>query len=163
MGQGMMTIAFILGLGLLTLFFSGIMEEQRNPNQMPQTNTVGNVHEVKLLRNRQGHYVVTGTINQQPAEFLLDTGATDVVIPDNVANRYGLTRGRPAKAMTANGVVTIYETNIDQLSIGEINLTNVRASINPGMDGFSILLGMSALKHIEFLQQGDSLTLRQRY
>lgn len=163
MGQGMMIVAFIIALGLLTMFFADIQESQYNPNQAPLSSPAGNAVEVALLRNRQGHYVVTGEINQQPAEFLLDTGATDVVIPADLAAQLGLSRGYAAKAMTANGTVTVYETSIDQLKVGDIELRNVRASINPGMRGQSILLGMSALKQIEFVQRGDQLTLRQVY
>jgi len=44
--------------------------------------------------------------------------------------------------------------------IGAIVLRGVRASINPAMQGNTVLLGMSALQHIEFTQRGDSLTLR---
>jgi aspartyl protease family protein len=40
-------------------------------------------------------------------------------------------------------------------------LQQVRASINPNMQGNEVLLGMSFLKHLEFTQRGDSLTLRQ--
>ena len=163
MGQGMMVVAFLLALGLLTMFFADIQESQYNPNHAPTSAAAGNAVEVSLLRNRQGHYVVSGAINQQPAEFLLDTGATDVVIPADLAGQLGLSRGYAAKAITANGTVTVYETSIDHLSIGGIELRNVRASINPGMRGQSILLGMSALKHIEFVQRGDQLTLRQLY
>tara|TARA_R110002110_G_scaffold137840_4_gene323233 strand:- start:371 stop:862 length:492 start_codon:yes stop_codon:yes gene_type:complete len=161
MGQGMMVVAFILAIGLLTMFFADVQETQRNPNQAPTSAMAGNAVEVALLRNRQGHYVVTGTINRQPAEFLLDTGATDVVIPADLAARLNLTRGQPGRAMTANGMVTVYSTSIDRLTVGDIELYDVRASINPGMNGASILLGMSALKHIEFVQRGDQLTLRQ--
>lgn len=161
MGQGMMIVAFVLAIGLLTMFFADVQDSQRNPNQAPTSAFAGNAVEVFLQRNRQGHYVVTGTINGEPAEFLLDTGATDVVIPAELAGRLNLVRGTPGRAMTANGPVTVYSTTIDRLTIGDIELTDVRASINPGMSGISILLGMSALKHIEFVQRGDQLTLRQ--
>ena len=63
--------------------------------------------------------------------------------------------------MTANGVVTIYQTRLNSLTIGEIELYNIDASINPAMNAGAILLGMSALGQIEFSQQGDTLTLRQ--
>lgn len=161
MGQGMMIVAFVMAIGLLTMFFADIKESQRNPNREPSSAMAGNAVEVFLLRNRQGHYVVTGTINSKPAEFLLDTGATDVVIPEGLAETLNLSRGRPGRAMTANGPVTVYATTIDRLTIGDIELYDVRASINPGMTGASILLGMSALKHIEFVQRGEQLTLRQ--
>lgn len=163
MGQGMMIVAFIIALGLLTMYFGDVQDTQRNPNRAPMSAELGNAVEVALLRNRQGHYVVSGTINRQPAEFLLDTGATDVVIPEDLAAQLQLRPGAPSQAMTANGVITVYGTSIDLLSIGDIELRDVRASINPSMRGQSILLGMSALKQIEFVQRGERLTLRQVY
>ena len=39
---------------------------------------------------------------------------------------------------------------------------DVKAHISPSMDGDEVLLGMSVLKHLDFNQQGDTLTLRQR-
>lgn len=157
----MIFAACVLGMVVLTMFFSEVEDRQRNPNQAPATRTSNGVVEVNLERNRFGHYITSGTINNQPVEFLLDTGATDVVIPGDVAARLGLEQGRPARAMTANGPVTVYETRLPQLSIGGIQLQNVRASINPAMSSPGILLGMSALEQIEFNQKGDSLTLRQ--
>jgi len=161
MGKGMMVMACILGMGLLTLFFSEAQEQQRNPNQSPSTQINAQSLEVTLERNRQGHYVVNGTINNIKAEFLLDTGATDVVIPAAIAAEYGLHRGLKGIASTANGNITIYSTVIDQLRIGDITLYGVNASINPGMAPPAVLLGMSALKQVEFIQRDGTLTLRQ--
>ena len=158
----MFAMAFILGIAMLTVFFGGIEEHQRNPNQNPESILLAQSVEVVLKRNRRGHYVVTGAINNRPVELLLDTGATDVVIPEALADKLQLKRGRPMRAMTANGPVTVYETYIDQLSIGDILLFNVRASINPAMSPPAVLLGMSALGQVEFVQSGDSLTLRQK-
>ncbi|MEX2366252.1 MAG: TIGR02281 family clan AA aspartic protease [Pseudohongiellaceae bacterium] len=160
-GTGMIAVAFIIGIAMLTMFFGGVEQRQRNPNQSPESRVFNEIIEVNLSRNRQGHYIVTGTINNRPVEFLLDTGATDVVVPEAIATSLGLERGRPGRAMTANGYVTVYRTVINRLSIGDIVLHNVRASINPAMPPPAILLGMSALTQIEFVQQGDSLTLRQ--
>lgn len=157
----MFAMAFILGIAMLTVFFGGIEEHKRNPNQNPESIMLAQSVEVRLKRNRQGHYVVTGAINNRPVEMLLDTGATDVVIPEALADKLRLRRGRPMRAMTANGPVTVYETYIDQLSIGDILLFNVRASINPAMSSPAVLLGMSALGQVEFVQSGDSLTLKQ--
>lgn len=161
-GQGMLTIGAILGMGMLTWFFSGVEENQRNPNQTPQSNVFLETVEVPLKRNRMGHYVVAGTINGRNVEFLLDTGATDVVVPEPTAQMLGLPYGRQGRALTANGTVTIYQTRINELHIGKIQLQNIDASINPGMTEGAILLGMSALGQIEFTQSGNTLTLRQR-
>lgn len=162
MGLGMLIAAFVIALGLLTLFFDGFLDRQQNPNQRPisHVSSSGEI-EVILQRNRQGHYVAGGDINHSSATFLLDTGATDVVIPEGLASRAGLSRGAPMQAMTANGLVTVYSTVIDDLRLGDIHLQEVRASINPAMSGDTVLLGMSALRHIEFTQRGGTLTLRQ--
>jgi len=160
-GKGMMAAACVLGLVVMTFFFGEIQEQRVNPNQAPASRMTGNVVEVDLERNRAGHYVVTGTINEREVDFLLDTGATDVVIPGELADELGLPRGRTGRAMTANGPVTVYATTIDRLAIGDIVLRDVPASINPAMGDMGILLGMSALGQVEFSQQGDSLTLRQ--
>ena len=159
-GQGMVIIACVIGLAMLTWFFSGVEQRQHNPNDAPDSLVYQNQVEVPLKQNRQGHYIVTGAINGQPVEFLLDTGATDVVVPETIARRLRLPYGARSRAMTANGAITVYNTSIDELAIGEIRLRNIDASINPAMNG-AILLGMSALRQIEFVQQGNTLTLRQ--
>ncbi len=156
-----MAIACIIGLALLTYYFNGVEERKRNPNTAPDSLVYANQVEVPLQQNRQGHYVVTGTINGKRVEFLLDTGATEVVIPEPIAQKLGLPYGQRGRAMTANGAITVYDTHIDDLMIGEIHLKDIDASINPSMRG-AILLGMSALRQIEFVQQGNTLTLRQR-
>jgi aspartyl protease family protein len=74
-----------------------------------------------------------------------------------------LTRGVPGQAITANGTVDVYSTMIDRLQIGSITLFQVRASINMGMEQDQILLGMSALKNIEFTHRDGTLTLKQYY
>jgi aspartyl protease family protein len=159
-GQGMMAVGLILGMVFLTYFFGGVEENQRNPNADPNSFVYSESIEVPLKRNRQGHYVLIGQINGENVEFLLDTGATDVVVPESTARRLGLPYGVRGRAMTANGPITIYQTRIDELHLGEILLTNIDASINPSMEG-AILLGMSALGQIEFSQRADTLTLRQ--
>ena len=130
MGQGMMTVAVILGMVLLTWYFSGVEESKRNPNLEPESHTYANSIEVPLRQNRMGHYLVTGAINGKEVEFLLDTGATDVVIPEVIARELNLPSGNRGQAMTANGVVTIFRTRIEDLSIGDIHLRNINASIN---------------------------------
>ena len=160
-GQGMMTIAVIIGMGMLTWFFADVEQKQQNPNHNPESIVSDTTVEVPLKRNRFGNYLVNGKINGKEVPLLLDTGATDVVVPEDTARQLNLPYGRKGQAMTANGTVTIYQTRINTLQIGEIRLYNVNASINPAMSDSAILLGMSALGRIEFSQQGQTLTLRQ--
>lgn len=160
-GQGMLILSLVLGLVGLTFFFDGKLEQQSNPNRNPESiELLSGIKEVVLHQNRQGHYVAGGTINGVAVTFLLDTGATDVAIPETIAIQAGLLRGSASRAATANGVVTVYSTKIDELILGNIVLDDINASITTSMDGETILLGMSALKQIEFSQRGSELTLR---
>lgn len=161
-GKGMMLAAWLLLLALLALSFNALLERQINPNQNPQgkVNAQG-VREVVLKRNRAGHYVANGRINNASITFLLDTGATDVAVPESLAVRLGLQRGKAFHSRTANGTVTAWRTRLDEVALGPVVLKNVRASILPTMQGSDVLLGMSFLKKLELVQRGDSLTLRQ--
>lgn len=161
-GKAMLGASFVLGLIGLTFLFDNLLDKQANPNRDPfSSQTNSGIREVVLQRNRQGHYVSGGEINGLPVTFLLDTGATDVAVPSAIAGQAGLNRGFATQARTANGIITVYSTRIDELSIGNIILHNVNASITPSMGGDTILLGMSALNQVEFSQQGSTLTLRQ--
>lgn len=161
MGRGMLTIFWLLVLGGLATLFGNWEERQYNPNQNLSGRTDGDERILELERNRFGHYVVSGKINNKPVVFMLDTGATNVAVPEAVAQKLGLRRGRAHQVITANGVARAYHTEIASLHLGPIKLNNVKASITPGMTGNEILLGMSALKQLDFSQSGNILTLTQ--
>ena len=160
-GKVMMVLAWMVALGLLIMYFSSVEEKAYNPNTRPESQQSNTSNTVILQRNRFDHYVTKGFINQQSVVFLLDTGASDVVVPEKLAQRLKLKKGAQQLANTANGTIKVYKTQLDTLTIGTITLRNVDASINPSMNGLDILLGMSALKDIEFTQRGEQLTLKQ--
>jgi len=158
----MMIAAWVIALGLLSLFFSDILDKQWNPNQNIQSSISDQgAHEIRLKRNKQGHYLARGRINGQPVTFLLDTGATLVSIPENIARKLSLKAGTRSYANTANGVIETYNTRLDAIGIGSIELYDIAAQINPHMHTDEILLGMSFLKRLELIQRGDTLTIRQ--
>jgi aspartyl protease family protein len=161
-GKIFVWLAWITAIALLMFFFEDELEKQYNPNSQPQVtlNSSGQA-EVILKQNRQGHYVTQGTINEASVTFLLDTGATQVSIPAHVADNLQLESFGSYPVQTANGRVTVYKTKLDQLSIGNIFLYNVAAHINPAMKNDEILLGMSALKQLDFQQTGKKLILRE--
>lgn len=161
LGKGMITIAWLLLLGLLYLVFSGLLENQHNPNS--SVNTISGPTSEKIVRlkmNRSGHYLATGYINNKRVKFLVDTGATDVAVSERLANRLGLEKMASTISQTANGKTRSYVTFLDSVRIGDIELTNVRASILRGL-GDEVLLGMSFLKHLEIQQRNNTLTLIQ--
>ncbi len=161
MAKSMALLTWIAVFAVFVLFFQDQINAKLNPNQAPESRQMGNQVEVKLKRNAAGHYVTSGLINNQPVVFLLDTGATNVSVPGHLASRLGLRSGAPQRVSTANGDRIVYQSNIDSLNIGNINLYNVAANLNDGMQGEHILLGMSALKQLNFVQKDGWLYLTQ--
>ena len=160
LGKGMIIAASILLLFLLTIFFQQALKKQRNPNQQVISKiSTNDVRTVTLKRNRNGHYVATGIINNHPVELILDTGATDISVPAKLAEKLNLKKGLPVKTVTANGTIDTYMTRLNSVQLGDIIINNVRASINPYSN--EVLLGMSFLKQLEFTQRGNTLTIKQ--
>ena len=62
----------------------------RNPNRHVQSRRTGGFSEVILEANYSNAYVVQGEINAQTVTFLLYTGATQVSVPQRIANAIGL-------------------------------------------------------------------------
>jgi aspartyl protease family protein len=161
-GKTMTTVAWLLALALFAWIFAGLEERENNPNQYVATQQLDNGGKaITLQRNRYGHYVADGFINGERVTFLLDTGASDISVPGALADRLGLRRGPAQQYNTANGVITGYLTRLESVRLGDIELHNVRASINPRNQGDELLLGMSFLKELEFTQRGDTLTIQQ--
>ncbi len=157
----MFALFWVTVLVMLTLYFSGFLDRQRNPNQdLSLVVGANGEREVLLQRNRQGHYLATGLINGQEVEFLVDTGATYVALSAAVANRLGLEGGIPARSHTAAGIVRTWLVELDSVQLGPIRRTGVAASIVPDMPGEGVLLGMSFLRDLELSQRGDTLIIR---
>jgi aspartyl protease family protein len=160
-GKVLMIIAWGAALFLATRFFGEWEDRQENPNAVVTSQHGNGYIEVQLVSNRQGHFVTTGKINDRLVQFLLDTGATDVAIPEDIADTLKLQRGAPVWVSTANGRSEGFRTSIERLELGDIVLHNVRALVVPGLDGEHVLLGMSAMKQLEFTQRGGTMLLRQ--
>jgi aspartyl protease family protein len=142
--------------------FNFYIESQNNPNQKPTVSIGKEGQYIVYLHANQNHsYFANGLINNYPVKFLVDTGATSVVVPYSIAQKIGLKKGYPYRAKTANGTITVYSTKIDNLSIGNISLSNINASINDSEKGNVILLGMSALKHLEINYKNNMMILTQ--
>jgi aspartyl protease family protein len=162
-GKGFVWIAWLIGIALLVFIFQDLLDGQYNPNQDPKLSMQANGKAaVTLEQNRQGHYVTNGAINGRKVTFLLDTGATQVSIPAHIAENLALQAQGQQRVQTANGIITVFSTRINELRIGNIYLYDIAANINPSMAADEILLGMSALKRVEFSQTGKQLILREQ-
>jgi aspartyl protease family protein len=162
LGKTFVFLAWVILILMMTYFFDNIVGVDENPNEEVATNTLYDGSKTVLIQsNPNNQYIITGEINQKKVVFLVDTGATDVVIPGRIANKLNLQKGTPVTAHTASDKITVYLTRLEQLKIGEIELYNIRANINPYMPGNYILLGMSALKDLQLLQKKGTLKIIQ--
>ena len=155
-----MMAMWVLMLALATYTINRWLQHRANPNHQVVTSIDGGKRSITLQRGRGGHYLLTGFINGAEALFLVDTGATNISVPVEIAQRAGLTKGAPITISTANGYSTAYRTSIDSLMMGELEFRNARAHINPGLSD-AVLLGMNVLQHYELVQSGDTLIIRE--
>jgi aspartyl protease family protein len=120
----------------------------------------GGAAMIVLEQDRNGHYQVEGQINNQTVEFLVDTGATDVAVPESIARTLGLEFGPRIRVMTAAGPSQAWMTRLSEVSIGGIRRRDVRATITSG-EFNEILLGMSFLRHYNLQQQDGKLVISE--
>ncbi len=125
-GMGMWVLFWVLLLAILYYFFAYKEQQQIYPNQHVAQMAADGKQQIQLAANRFGHYTLSGKINGSEVSFLIDTGATEVVIPSHIAEELGLPVGQRRKARTANGIIDVYQTRIDTLELGPIVLHDVQ-------------------------------------
>jgi len=108
-----------------------------------------------------GHFVVPGSANGAPIRFLVDTGATLVMLTPSDARAAGIdpsTLTFNAAMRTANGTVPAATTVLREVRVGGISIGDVRAAIIPKAP--QSVLGMSFLSRLKsFEMRQDRLTL----
>jgi aspartyl protease family protein len=120
---------------------------------------------VTLAADSRGHFVTTGVVNGTSLRFLVDTGASSIVLSSADARRIGVNylAGTRSFTQTANGTVQVYNVKLDTVRVGDITVNNVDASVIEGDKLPIALLGMSFLNRMEMRRDNSSLTLIRRY
>lgn len=117
---------------------------------------------IEIPLGRDGHFHAVVTINDVPVSFVIDTGASEIVLTEADARRVGLDPQALAyigQARTANGLVRTAPVRLRSVTLGPFALHDVRAVVNQGqMDGS--LLGMSWITRFARVEIArDRLTL----
>ena len=162
MGQ---TLRYLTLWGLIfvgVIAAAGLWPTLRDQIAPRQVLTAGGALEVPL--GPDGHYHMTLGINGTPIRFVVDTGATDLVLSQDDARRAGLdpdTLAYLGQARTANGTVPMARVRLDTVELGDTVDRNVSASVNGG-EMFGSLLGMSYLSRFGRISiEGNRLTLER--
>jgi aspartyl protease family protein len=118
-----------------------------------------------LVADSAGHFITIGVVNGTSLRFLVDTGASAVVLSSADARRAGINYLASPRSFTqtANGVIPVYNVTLDTLRIGDITVTGVAASVIEGDKLPIALLGMTFLNRMEMRRDGTTLTLIRRY
>ncbi len=127
--------------------------------------TVAEKHEIRLAASSSGHYVTPGRINGLPVEFMVDTGATFVSMNLPTAKHLGINyrAGKEGYADTANGRTTVYVVTLAAVSVGDVEVKNVRATVHLGNFPSLILLGNSYLSRVEMARENGVLILSSQH
>lgn len=116
-----------------------------------------------FLKSADGHFHVDALVNGAKINFIVDTGATDLVLSPNDAEKIGYKLSElkyDRLYITANGMVKAASILITSVEIGGIQFRDVDASINSAPMQSS-LLGMSFLERLEYYKfQDDQLILK---
>lgn len=114
------------------------------PSAGAGTTGAPHVHRIQVERAGSGMIVMVRLNGHAVAPFLLDTGASYVLVPQPVAEEAGLKVGPDTRKMrfaTANGVVEQPIVMLDSVELGDARADDVPASISPSL-GIG-LLGLS--------------------
>lgn len=119
---------------------------------------------IVLTADSQGHFMPPGQINGRAVRFMVDTGATLVILSESDAKRINLKyeQGQKVSVSTANGGAIGYQVKLDSVKVGDAQVYAVPAIVLPQAMPY-VLLGNSFLTRFQMQRQNDQLTLERRY
>lgn len=112
---------------------------------------VSETGQVVIPRDRGGHFYLTLTVSGEPVRFMVDTGATAIVLSDRDVDRLGIDRAALVflgRARTANGEIRTARVPLRDVRLGDYVEGDLTASVGDGPLGVS-LLGMDYLRRFQ--------------
>ncbi len=129
---------------------------------MPQSAKIGADNSLIFTRAADGHFHIDAQVNNVKVQFMVDTGASDIVLSPADAERIGINMAQLSFNkiyQTANGIGRGASITLDTLQVGSIIFHDVAASTNQAAMSSS-LLGMSYINRLGRVElQGDKLII----
>ncbi len=152
----------IWGLIIVGLIAAYSLRDQIEATLYPERPILSERGTVSFNRARDGHFYAELLVNGKKIEFVIDTGATDIVLTETDAARLGYRTEDlvfSGQASTANGIVLTARIQLDTISLGRFTDRNLNASVNGGELDTS-LLGMRYLGLFRKIEiEGSRMTL----
>jgi len=135
-----------------------------NPISVSGKGDTGHGARVVLSAGSGGHFFGTCRINGMTVPFVVDTGASSVVLGVAQADAIGLNyrSGQHVTVSTANGQTLAFRVPLNSVQIGDVEVFNVEATVVPSSVPI-VLLGNSFLRRFQMKQENDLLVLERRY
>lgn len=121
---------------------------------VPRQAVLQDGRQITVPMSADGHFYLSLDLNGVPVRFVVDTGASEMVLSARDAARIGLDPGKliySGRAMTANGMVQTAPVRLATVALGPVVDQGVRAVVNQGELRES-LLGMSYLNRFSRLE-----------
>jgi aspartyl protease family protein len=123
-----------------------------------------NSRSLTIQRGAHGQFETQAVIDGRRMEFLVDTGASLVILRESEAGRLGVHPARrdyTARVSTANGTVMAAPTELNRVEVGGLVVFNVAALVLPDEALSKNLLGMSFLSRVHWEHRNGRLVLEQ--
>ena len=144
-------LIFLVAVGFFAFRRDAAMIGQRIMSELsPTQGTLRDDGAMDFTAGPDGHFRIQALVNGSRVTFMLDTGATDIVLAPDDARRIGFdpaTLTFDQLAQTANGTVRGASVRLQDLSVGAIGFRNLPATVN-GADMSDSLLGMAFLNRL---------------
>ena len=133
------------------------------PAQVLATRPPANGREIVIPVGHGGHFTTAGSIQGHSVQFMVDTGATQVSMGRDDAQRLGLDLRNATQGFiqTANGQVLVQMVTLPQMRVGDVEVTDVGAVVLPLPMPF-VLLGNNFLTRFQMRRENDVMRLEQR-
>ncbi|MGY6634041.1 MAG: retropepsin-like aspartic protease family protein [Alkalilacustris sp.] len=146
--------ALLWGLIFLGVSVGALLWQEVRDDLLPTRAVSFGDGRIELPRHRSGHFFATLDVQGVPMSFIVDTGATDVVLSRADARKLGLDPDQlvySGRAQTANGLVRTARITLDEVTFGGFTDHQLRAWVNEGELEYS-LLGMVYLERFEKIE-----------
>ncbi len=150
-----MMIFWFVVMGLLY----GLMTHYLKPKQA-QVLANG---DLVINRSQDGHFYTAGIINGKQVKFMVDTGASLVSVSEGFAQKAFIVGGVPTTFKTANGDRPGRVVDGVGVSVGPVNVTNVKVGVGLNLGNEDeALLGQSFLSKFDISMNKNQMVLRPR-